>query len=243
MTPRDREIRLRDALGGVLLNWIADTGGKIGNPALFKEAQDAIAESEAASAPPGITDDHLRQIMPNLATAKRNLYLPFLRAAMLDHEITTPIRAAAFLAQISHESAELKFMQELWGPTAQQKKYEPGTDLAKTLGNTQSGDGFRYRGRGPIQITGRDGYRRAGQALGIDLENNPDQAATPEVAFQIAGWYWTSRNLNALADQGTISAFRQITKKINGGYNGWDDRLKYYENARAALGLERDVPA
>lgn len=179
------------------------------------------------------------QIMPNLPAAKLDVYYPHLIKAMADHAIDTPLRAAAFLAQLAHESGEFRWMEEIWGPTDAQKRYEGRADL----GNTEPGDGKRYKGRGPIQITGRDGYRRAGQALGIDLENNPDQAATPEVAFQIAGWYWTSRNLNALADQGTISAFRQITKKINGGYNGWDDRLKYYENARAALGLERDVPA
>jgi putative chitinase len=229
-----REIRLRNALEIVIQMWLADTGGNISNPALFKEGMDAIAESKAANESPGITDDHLRQIMPNLATAKRNLYLPFLRAAMRDHEITMPLRAAAFLAQISHESAELKFMQELWGPTAQQKKYEPGTELAKTLGNTEKGDGFRYRGRGPIQITGRANYKKYGDLLGVDFVGNPDLAAQPEYAFQTAGLYWKTHNCNELADVGDFIA---ITKKINGGTNGLPDREKYYETAKKVLGV------
>ena len=110
-----------------------------------------------------ITDSQLQQIMPTLAAAKRQMMLPFLNHAMDMFEINSPMREAAFLAQIAHESGELKFFEEIWGPTAAQRRYEPPSDLAKRLGNTQKGDGRRYKGRGPIQITGRFNYRKYGQ--------------------------------------------------------------------------------
>jgi putative chitinase len=200
-------------------------------------AQDKIAEIRTLAEKAltfAITDDHLRQIMPNLPEAKRDSYLPFLNEAMRDHEINTPLRAAAFLAQIAHESAELRFMQELWGPTAQQKKYEPPSDLAKDLGNTQPGDGFRYRGRGPIQITGRANYKKYGELLGVDLVGNPDLAAQPEYAFQVAGLFWSLSGLNQLAD---AEDFTTITRRINGGLTGLAERERYYEAAKKALGL------
>jgi predicted chitinase len=181
-----------------------------------------------------ITDANFHQIMPNLAEAKRRTYYPHLVKAMIDCEISTPLRAAAFLAQIAHESAELRFMQELWGPTAQQKKYEPPSDVATSLGNTQPGDGFRYRGRGPIQITGRANYKKYGDLLGVDLVGNPDLAAQPEYAFQTAGLFWKMRGLNELAD---VQDFTTITKRINGGLTGLAERERYYETAKRALGI------
>jgi predicted chitinase len=189
---------------------------------------------EAAAPPFEITGDQLEQIMPNLPEAKRDSYLPFLVKAMEDHKINTPLRAAAFLAQIAHESAELRFMQELWGPTAQQNKYEPPSDLATSLGNTQPGDGKRYRGRGPIQITGRANYKKYGDLLGVDLVANPDLAAQPEFAFQIAGLFWNMRGLNELAD---AENFTTITKRINGGLTGLQERERYYDVAKKALGI------
>ncbi|MBO0724435.1 MAG: hypothetical protein J2P52_02450 [Blastocatellia bacterium] len=170
--------------------------------------------------------------MPRLPQAKRELYLPFINKIMEIYEIDTPLRASAFLAQIAHESAELRFMEELWGPTAQQKKYEPPSDVATALGNTQPGDGFRYRGRGPIQITGRANYKKYGDKLGVDLVGNPDLAATPQYAFSTAGLFWKSNGLNELAD---VQDFITITRRINGGLTGLQDRQKYYEIAKNTL--------
>ena len=181
-----------------------------------------------------ISEFDLQQIMPRLPADKRQLYLPFLTRVMRDFEIDTPLRAAAFLAQLAHESGELRFMEEIWGPTAQQKRYEPPSDLARRLGNTQPGDGKRYKGRGPIQITGRSNYRRYGEMLGVDLEGNPDLAATPQTAFEIAGVYWQSNGLNELAD---VQDFIGITRRINGGLNGLADRQRYYETAKRVLGI------
>lgn len=181
-----------------------------------------------------LTDSQLQQIMPALPAAKREAYLPFLNAIMPMYGIESPAREAAFLAQIAHESGQLKFWEEIWGPTAAQKRYEPPSDLATRLGNTKPGDGKRYKGRGPIQITGRANYRKYGGLLGYDLENNPDLAATTQVGLQAAGQFWQSNGLNELAD---VQDFLTITKRINGGTNGLADRQKFYEVAKRVLGV------
>ena len=172
-----------------------------------------------------VNDDLVARIMPNLAATKRAQYLPFLQRAMNEFEINTALREAAFLAQLAHESAEFRFMEEIWGPSAAQRRYEPVTSKSHGLGNTQLGDGKRFKGRGPIQVTGRANYTRYGDALGIDLIADPLRAATPEVGFRIAGLYWKRNGLNELADK---QWFKTITKRINGGFNGLEDRLKYY---------------
>lgn len=167
-----------------------------------------------------ITDAMLRDIMPNLPAAKRQLYLPYLNEALQEFEIGTYLRASAFLAQLAHESAELRYFEEI----ASGKAYEGRKDL----GNTQPGDGVKYKGHGPIQITGRANHTACGKALGLDLVNNPTLITLPPNAFRSAGWFWDTRGLNALADQ---RLFKAITKKINGGFNGLADRQKYYDRA------------
>ena len=171
-----------------------------------------------------VTDDELRKIMPNLPAAKRANYLPFIRQAMEEFEITSYLRETAFLAQLAHESAELRYMEEIASGAA----YEGRANL----GNTQPGDGKRYKGRGPIQLTGRANYQKYGNLLGLDLVNDPRIAATKEVGFRIAGQYWKLNGLNELADQ---QQFRTITKRINGGYNGLIDRIKYYDRAKRVI--------
>src|SRR5207342_2210749 len=105
---------------------------------------------------------------------KARHYLPYLNAAMAEAKINTPARKAAFLAQLAHESGELRYMEEIADGSA----YEGRRDL----GNTHPGDGRRFKGRGPIQLTGRANYERFGELLGVDLVNDPDQAAKPELA-------------------------------------------------------------
>jgi predicted chitinase len=181
-----------------------------------------------------LSADQLRQIMPRVPSDKFDMYLLILNRVMEESEITTLLRAAAYLAQLAHESGQLRFMEEIWGPTAAQKRYEPPTDLARRLGNTQPGDGRRFKGRGPIQITGRANYKRYGDLLGVDLVRNPDLAATPQIGFQISGLYWQTNGLNELAD---VQDFLTITKRINGGTNGLAERQKFYETAKAVLGV------
>jgi predicted chitinase len=184
-----------------------------------------------------ISDEQLRAIMPHVPAPKRPTYFPFLQAAMTEFEIDRPAREAAFIAQLAHESGELRFMEEIWGPTAAQRRYEPPSTLATKLGNTETGDGKRFKGRGPIQITGRANYKRFGDLLGLDLVADPPRAAAPDVAFRVAGLFWSKKGLNALADLATAESFREITRRINGGFNGLADRQRFYEVARTVLGV------
>jgi putative chitinase len=110
-------------------------------------------------------------------------------------------------------------------PSGQQ--YEGRTDL----GNIHRGDGKRFKGRGPIQITGRDNYQSYGDAIGVDIINDPELAATPEVGFQLAAEYWTRNDLNRYADRGQ---FNTVTERINGGQNGKADRRNRWARARGS---------
>jgi putative chitinase len=142
------------------------------------------------------------------------------------YEINTPRRQAAFLAQIAHESGSLRYVEEI----ASGEAYEGRADL----GNTEPGDGKRFKGRGLIQITGRTNYKAVGDALGFDFIKEPEKLELPGAASYSAAWFWDSRNLNRHAD---IDGFQTITRKINGGLNGYDDRLKHWEIAKKALGV------
>lgn len=173
-----------------------------------------------------LTVEQLRQIMPHLGPRKAAAHLPFLNAAMVEFEINTPARAAAFLAQLAHESGELRYFEEI----ASGEAYEGRRDL----GNTQEGDGKRFKGRGPIQLTGRANYRECGEALGLDLVKNPNQVATKEVGYRAAGWFWQEKKLNAFADE---KEFDEITRRVNGGFNGKASRDAYYAKAKKALGV------
>jgi putative chitinase len=184
-----------------------------------------------------VTSEQLHAIMPGLPAARRAELFPFLVTAMIEFTIDAPARMAAFLAQLAHESAQFRFMEEIWGPTAAQRRYEPASTLATTLGNTEPGDGRRFKGRGPIQVTGRANYRRFGDLLGLDLIADPARAAGSDVAFRIAGLFWSKKGLNELADRATADAFREITRRINGGFNGLEERQAFYEVARTVLGV------
>lgn len=154
--------------------------------------------------------------------------------AMSLYQIDTGARQAAFLAQIGHESGGLHWTTEIWGPTAAQKLYEPPSAKATELGNTQHGDGYLFRGRGFIQITGRANYQAIADALCLDCIANPDLLASDEWCPVSAAWWWQTHNLNALAD---ASNFEQITRVINGGLNGYADRLALWAKAKTALGV------
>lgn len=167
-----------------------------------------------------VTPGQIKKIYPFATDANIAKYLPWLNKAMSEFQINTPQRVRMFLAQVGHESGQLRYVEELASGAA----YEGRMDL----GNTQPGDGVKYKGRGLIQITGRSNYSDAGTALGVAFVSNPNLLAAPEFAARSAGWFWASRNLNALADMGQ---FELITKRINGGLNGYADRYKLYQNA------------
>lgn len=171
-----------------------------------------------------VSPGQLTRIMPGLSRDRAEQVAPHLNRAMAEFGIDTPRRQAAFLAQLGHESGSLKYFEELASGAA----YEGRTDL----GNVRPGDGVRYKGRGPIQLTGRANYRAAGRALGLPLEAHPKMAARLSVGFRTAGWFWRSHGLNGLADQG---AFESITRTINGGTNGAESRREYWARARRVL--------
>jgi putative chitinase len=134
------------------------------------------------------------------------------------YSINTPLRVAHFMAQIEHESGGFKFLTELGG-----KKYFEKYEGRKDLGNTTAGDGYKFRGRGYIQVTGRANYTALSKDSKIDFLNNPELLSQEANAMISALWYWNKRKLNTLADKDNILG---ITKKINGGTNGLEDRKR-----------------
>lgn len=148
-----------------------------------------------------------------------------------------PSRLAHFLAQVLHESAEFRYDTEVWGPTPAQLRYDTRTDLGNTP--EQDGDGFLYRGRTGIQITGASNYRQFRDWCRSFIGGNvPDFVAQPELVltdpWEGLGpiWYWSTRNLNRFADQNDIE---MVTRRINGGLNGFNDRINYYNRAALVL--------
>ena len=172
-----------------------------------------------------MTPDQLRQIMPYSA-GRVDVFAPPLTAAMQEFGITTAKRQAAFIAQVAHESGELRYTLEL----TDGQGYERRADL----GNTQPGDGPRFKGRGLIQITGRANYEACGKALGLTLIVTPSLLEVPAGACRSAAWFWQTHGLNGFAE---ADKFGSITKTINGGFNHLDERLAYWLRARKAVGL------
>lgn len=146
---------------------------------------------------------------------------PIERAA-IEFGILSPLAKSHFIAQLAHESDGFRTSVEY----ASGRAYEGRKDL----GNTQPGDGVRYKGRGLIQLTGRANYTAAGRALGLDLIAHPELAEKPRNAARIAGWYWNSRKITPIAERDDLVG---VTKKINGGTKGLADRAKWLDKAKA----------
>lgn len=152
------------------------------------------------------------------------VFLPLLNKYMPEYGINGKLRQSAFLAQILHETGSFRWLHEL----ASGKAYEGRKDL----GNTKKGDGKRYKGCGCIMITGRANYFKYGRLMGIDLIKFPKKLEEPENAVWSACIYWNEMNLNVYADKGDM---KTITKRINGGLNGYDDRMEFYKRAMEVL--------
>lgn len=203
-----------------------------------------------------LTIDQLKQSLPRLKSDKAVLYLDPLNQAMDSAEINTPLRISAFLANIAVESAELniwvenpdysavqltKFWPKLFPPDiATQYAHQPekiaNRAYANRMGNgdEKSGQGWLYRGRSPIQLTGKNNYRIYGDILGINLMSFPDLALVPENGLTIATAYWSKNHLNDPADAGDM---KKICLIINGGYNGLNERLAYYNKIKKIFGI------
>ena len=205
-----------------------------------------------------ITLEQLKQLIPG------NPYVDHwheaLEQLLPDYEINTPQRIAAFIAQCAHESGGFKALKENLNYRADSlrkvfPRYFPNDELAKQyvslpnkqeaianrvyanrMGNgpEESGDGWRFCGRGLIQLTGRDNYQAFADSLEMDINDVPEYLATFEGAAQSACWFWETNNLNRFADVGDIKG---LTRAINGGYIGLDDRIKHYNHALHVLGV------
>jgi putative chitinase len=172
--------------------------------------------------------------------------------------VNTSARWAAFIAQVGHESAQLTRLVEnlsysvrglmaTWPTrfptTASTNTYARNPErlanfvYGKRLGNgpMESGDGWRYRGRGLIQVTGKANYAKAGEGLGLDLLERPALLELPDHATRSAAYFWQSNGMNELADEGTEKAFKEITRRINGGFNGYEDRASLWAKAKVVL--------
>jgi len=188
--------------------------------------------------------------------AKAEEVIGALNAACAQFDISTPLRVAGFLSQICQESDRFRltvenlnysaqgllatFPKRVTPEQAQQLAHHPeaiGNHIyCNRIGNgpESSGDGYRFRGRGYIQLTGRDNYAAFGKSINHDVTTTPDLVAEPCWAALSAAWFWQTHGLNELADTGDIVA---ITKRVNGGILGLDGRKKYYEAAKQMLGI------
>lgn len=174
-----------------------------------------------------LTNDILKSVYPLSTQINREKYLMHLNRFMTEYDINTYDRICAFLAQIGHESGQLRYVEEIASGAAYEDR--------KDLGNTQKGDGRLFKGRGLIQITGRYNYSQLSKAFGVGFLANPALLSTPEYAVKSACWWWKNKGLNEIADRGDESSFRIITRIINGGYNGYDDRCRMWIKAKKVL--------
>lgn len=203
-----------------------------------------------------LTREALADIAPQASAENLDKYLGPLNEVLPTFDINTPLRVAHFLAQVGHESGAFRFVSENLNYSAKALravfgKYFTSDEMAEEYarkpeqianvvyadrmgnGDTDSGDGWRYRGRGLIQLTGKDNYQAMSDAVGKDLVSDPDQVADdPALTIASACWYWQSRKLNEYADQDDI---RAVTRRVNGGYHGLQDREAYLERAKNAL--------
>jgi putative chitinase len=200
-----------------------------------------------------ITLEQLQQLLPNNPYVEQ--WHEALEHLLSDYEIDTPHRIAAFIAQCSHESGGFTALKENLNYRAETlrkvfPKYFTESSAqqfagkqeaianrvyANRMGNgpEESGDGYRYCGRGLIQLTGKDNYQNFADSLEMNVEELPDYLGTFEGAVQSACWFWENNNLNQWADKGDIVT---LTKRINGGTIGLEDRIKHYEHALHVLG-------
>jgi len=206
-----------------------------------------------------LTVEQLAAIAPKAKTEKLQLYTSALAEVTQKYELDTPIRLAHFIAQVAHESGAFNYSSENLNYSAKALRSVFGkyftTDQAADSyarqpekianivyadrmgnGDTDSGDGWRYRGRGLIQLTGKENYRACGLFIEQELLDNPELvAADPEISVAAACWYWRSRQLNQYADADDIKA---ITRRINGGYHGLEDRQAYLLRAKQVLNVQ-----
>ncbi|MDE1465442.1 LysM peptidoglycan-binding domain-containing protein [Spartinivicinus poritis] len=219
--------------------------------------QAATSEVDTEETGSLISLSQLQQILPRTKEETLSHYFSAINRCLHKYQINTSLRIAHFIAQIAHESGGLRYVSENLNYSKEALiqvfgKYFPNDNLASQYarnpekianrvyanrmgnGNESSGDGWRYRGRGFIQLTGKTNYQSYKKDSGVDVVSMPDEVAqNPTVVVDAAGWYWNKNSLNRYADQDDI---RTITRRINGGLNGLDDRQHYLTQAKQVLG-------
>lgn len=167
-----------------------------------------------------VTKEQLAGVFKEAPASRIAIYLEPLNETLERYSLNTPLRIAAFLAQIGHESGQLQYAREIASGSAYEGR--------KDLGNTTAGDGVKYKGRGLLQITGKRNYALCSLALDLPLLEKPELLELPKWASMSAGWYFDNNNLLPLCD---VGLFKELTRRINGGLNGYDDRLLLYSRA------------
>lgn len=199
------------------------------------------------------TSQMLRAVAPHIPATQRDQIFPILLTELTAHKVNTYLRISAFLGQVLEESSEFSHWEENLSYSAQrlcqvwpnrfpnmtiasQYAHNPQALAEKVyggrMGNNSPGDGYKYRGRGPEQTTGKNEYQEAQKLTGLDLVDNPDQLVKPEVGFKVACARWEANGMNQLAD---ARKFKEITLKLNGGLNGYAERLTFYSRALQTL--------
>ena len=173
-----------------------------------------------------MTKEQLKAIMPFATMGNIDKYFPWLNELMLQYGIDTPLRQAHFIAQLALESGSFRYVKEI----ASGKAYEGRKDL----GNINPGDGVKYKGRGLIQLTGRRNYTLFNDDLPdhVDIINHPELLEEPELAVTVSCWFWKRNKLNTYADRDDV---REVTRRINGGYNGLKERTRFLDQAKKVL--------
>lgn len=204
-----------------------------------------------------ISEAQFKTVIPDVNWIYAQNYVSLLDTVLPKYEINTPLRTAHFLAQIAHESGGFKFVVENLNYSAEAlysvfRKYFPMMDLAANYarkpqqiankvyanrmgnGDESSNDGWNYRGRGLLQITGKTNYQTLTQETGEDFISTPENLEQPQWALTSACWFWKKRNLNKYADADDI---HMVTKLINGGTNGLSNRQHYLDEFKKLLGI------
>lgn len=204
-----------------------------------------------------INSQNFKTILPDVSWSYAQSYIPLFDEILSEYSINTPLRKAYFLSQITHESGGFRYVKENLYYSSKAlysvfRKYFPTLKVADTYarsperiankvyanrlgnGNEESGDGWKYKGRGLIQLTGKSNYEQLSQSFDEDFVNNPDLLTIPKWAISSACWYWQKRNINKYAD---LDDIHMVTKLINGGFNGLENRQHFLDEYKKLFNL------
>ena len=205
-----------------------------------------------------ITEQNFNEVVPDVNWNYAKNYVPLFDTVLPKYGIDTPLRKAHFLAQVAHESGGFKFVVENLNYSANAlynvfRKYFPNLEIANEyarqpekianrvyanrMGNSDeaSGDGWKYKGRGLIQLTGKENYYQLSKCTNQYFVTEPELVAQPEWALTSACWFWKKNNINKYADEDDV---HMVTKRINGGYNGLQDRQHYLEEFKKIFNVD-----